>query len=90
MNNSTLLYIIDYYSRFSSVKQVHGLLAGDIIRTAKIVFSEFGLPKEVSSDMGMNFISDKFRQFCRQPNRGQAITSSYHHQSNGQMEACIK
>ena len=31
-----------------------------------------------------------FKQFCRQLNMDQAITSSYHHQSNVQVEACIK
>ena len=31
-----------------------------------------------------------FRQFYRQMNIEQAITLSYHHQSNDQMEVCIK
>ena len=42
------------------------------------------------SDAGGNFISDKFRQFCKRMNIEQASSSSYHHQSNGQVEACIK
>ena len=31
-----------------------------------------------------------FRQFCRQMNIEWSITSSYHHQTNGQVVACIK
>ena len=42
------------------------------------------------SDAGNNFISDKFRMFCSKLNIQQAVSSAYHHQSNGQVEACIK
>ena len=42
------------------------------------------------SDAGGNFISEKFKNFCKSLNIEQAISSSYHHQSNGQVEACIK
>ena len=46
--------------------------------------------EKVMSDAGGNFISDKFRQFCKCMNTEQ-ITSSYlHHKSNSQVEACIK
>ena len=42
------------------------------------------------SDMGGNFICDKFRQFCKNMNKEQATSLSYHHQSNRQVEVCIK
>ena len=42
------------------------------------------------SDAGTNFISDRFWQFCMTINIEQAVSSVYHHQSNGQVEACIK
>ena len=58
-------------------------------KAVKIMFTEFGLPKNIVSDAGINFISDKFRQFCRQLKIEHAITSS-HHKSNGQVEACVK
>ena len=41
-------------------------------------------------DMGSNFVLDKFQQFCKLVNIEQATLSAYHHQSNGQVEACIK
>ena len=83
IKSNTLLFIVDYYSIFPVVKKTDGLSAGNLIRAVKIVFAEFGLPKKLVSDVGMNFISDKLRQLCRQCNIEQAITSSYHHQSNG-------
>ena len=41
-------------------------------------------------DMGINFVSDKFWQFCKSVNIEQVISSAYHHHSNGQVEASIK
>ena len=42
------------------------------------------------SDAGGNFISDKFKQFCKRMKIEQATSSSCHHQSNRQVEACLK
>ena len=42
------------------------------------------------SDAGTNFVSDRFQQCCKAISVEQAISSVYHHQSNGQDEACIK
>ena len=42
------------------------------------------------SDAGTNFVSERFRQFCKSINIEQAVSSVYHHQSNGQVKACIK
>ena len=56
----------------------------------KVIFAKYGLPKKILSDSGGNFISDKFRMFCNILNREKVFSSSYHHQCNGQVEACIK
>ena len=42
------------------------------------------------SDVGTNFVADKFQQFSKLINVEQAILSAYHHQSNRQVEASIK
>ena len=68
INYNMLLCIVDYYSKFPIVKKADGLSADDLTRGAKIVFTEFGLPKKIVSDAGKNFISDCFIQFCRQLN----------------------
>ena len=49
-----------------------------------------GDSKENISEAGMNFTSDIFRQLCIQMNIEQTTKLSYHHQSNGQVEACIQ
>ena len=41
------------------------------------------------SDVGTNFISEKFKNFCSRLNIKEAVSSAYHHQSNRQVKACI-
>ena len=53
-------------------------------------FSEYGLPKKIMSDAGGNFISDKFKRLCHSMNIKQAVSSSYCHNSNGQVEVYFK
>ena len=65
IKNNALLYTVDYYRKFPVMKKTDNLLADSIIRVVKMVHAEFGLPKAVGSDAGTNFMSDKFRQFCR-------------------------
>ena len=49
-----------------------------------------GYHKKIMSGTGTNFVSDKFRKFCSRLKFKQAVPSAYHHQSNGQVKACIK
>ena len=41
-------------------------------------------------DAGINFVSDRFWQFCNTINMEQVVSLAYHHQSNGEVKACIK
>ena len=65
------------------------LSADSQILACKIIFSKYGLPKKIMSDVSGNFISDKFIMFCKNLNVEQAVSSSYHYQSNGQVDAGI-
>ena len=88
IHNNTLLYIVDYYSKFSVMKKADGLSADDLVRAVNIFFTEFGPPKKMFSDVGINFISDQLKQFYRWL-KNQAILSTYYHQCNGQVEVYI-
>ena len=80
------LYIIIANSQ-SSRKD---LSADSLILTCKAIFAEYEIPKRIMSDSGINFISEKFKNFCKSLNLEQAVSSSCHHQNNEQVEACIK
>ena len=89
-NNKYYLCIVDYHSKFPVIKRLERLSAESLVNTVKIIFAEYGIPQKIMSNVGTNFVSDTFQQFCKSINVEQAVSSAYHHQSNGQVKACIK
>ena len=90
LHNKYYLCIFDYFSKFPVIKMTEDLSADSLMLACKIIFSEYGLPKKIMSDASGNFISDKFKRFCHSLTIEQAVSSSHHHESNGQVEVCIK
>ena len=90
LNNKHYLCIIDYHSKFPVIKKTEDLSADSLILLCKVIFAEYRLPRKIMSDSGGNFVSDKFRTFCKSVNIDQVFSSSCQHQINGQVEACIK
>ena len=68
---------------------MEGLSAESLIAAVKFIFAEYGIHCRLMSDAGGNFISEMFTHFCNSLKIEQAVSWSYHHQSNGQVEACI-
>ena len=90
LNDKNYLCIVDYHSKSPTLKKAEDMSTDSLILACKVIFSEYGLAKKIMSDADGNFISDKFQQFYKNMNIEQATPSSYHHQRNGQVEACIK
>ena len=88
--NKKYLCIVDCHSKFQVIKKMEDLSADGLILACKIMSSEYGILKEMMSDAGGNFISDTFKTFCKNLNIEHAVSSLYYHQSNRQVEACIK
>ena len=75
-NNKNYLCIVDYHSKFPVIKRMEGLSTASLITTTKVKFAEYGIPCKLMSDAGTNFVSDKFRKFCRRLNIKQAGSSA--------------
>ena len=78
---------VDCHRKCPVIKKMEDLSADIPILVCKFIFSEYGLPKKITSDAGGNFISDKFKTFYKNLSIEQAVSSSYHHQSNEEVEA---
>ena len=89
-NNKIYLCIVDYNSKSPIIKRSEGLSADNLTNAVKIIFAEYGIPHKLMSDTGTNFISDRFQKICRTINIELATLLANQHQSNGQVEACIK
>ena len=59
------LCIVDYHRKLPVIKQVEGLSVNSPINTCKIIFSEYGLPSEIVSQAGTNFILEKSANFYK-------------------------
>ena len=79
LNNKNYICIVDYHSKFPVVKKngMDGLSADSLIAAVKVIFVEYGIPHRIMSDAGSNFISEKFKNFCKSLNIKQAVSSSY-------------
>ena len=88
--NIYFLCIVDYHCRFPIVKRAEDMSAESLLVACKVIFSKYRVLSSIMSDEGSNFISDKFRQFCKSMNIEQVASSFYHHQTNSLVEACIK
>ena len=64
-SSSNFLCIVEYHSRFQIVKQTDILSAESLITCCKTVFAEYGLPRKMALDVGINFVSGKLKEFCR-------------------------
>ena len=76
------LIILDRCTKFVVVKCVHSYDAGTTVETMCEVFSEFGLPENIHSDRGRNFLSNQFTQFLNALGIDLTFCSAYHHSSN--------
>ena len=76
------LIILDRCTKFVVVKHVHSYDAGTTVETMCEVFSKFGLPENIHSDRGRNFLSNQFTQFLNTLGIDLTFCSAYHHSSN--------
>src|SRR6478736_8496400 len=58
-----------------------------VANTLSIVFSHFGFPKEIQSDLGTEFMSELMKVFLEKFDIKHIKSSAFHPQSQGQLES---
>ena len=83
--------------RLSSWTEVFKCTAGSpqsgaegLIECLRNVFMRFGVPVELSSDGGPEFVASKTKDFLRNWGINHRLSSAYHPQSNGRAEVAVK
>ena len=80
------LMIVDYYSRFPVIRLLSDMTANTICNHFTSVLAEYGLPAEIISDFGSQYVSEKFKEMCKQCGITLQFSSRYYHQSNSLAE----
>nr|XP_027235069.1 uncharacterized protein LOC113826385 [Penaeus vannamei] len=83
---SYILTIMDMATRYPEAVPLKNTSAKIVVRELLQFFTRFGLPKEVQSDQGSNFMSKVFRQSLRELGIEQITSTAYHPQSQGAIE----
>ncbi|KAL0146914.1 hypothetical protein M9458_057853, partial [Cirrhinus mrigala] len=90
--NTCILVIIDRFSKFCRLIPLKGLPTA--LETAEILFNHvfryYGIPEDIVSDRGRQFISRVWRSFFRLLGVTISLSSGYHPQTNGQTERKIQ
>ncbi len=91
-NNTCILVIVDRFSKFCRLLPLPGLPTA--LQTAELLFNHvfryYGIPEDIVSDRGPQFISRVWKAFFSLLGVTISLTSGYHPQSNGQTERKIQ
>lgn len=90
LNNKQYIVVIDKYSRWIEMKQLHSVKAMSVIKQMKEIFSVHGIPEVVQSDNGPQYSSMEYKDFAK--TWGFEITTSSPHfpQANGAVERSVQ
>ncbi|CAB4039220.1 Retrovirus-related Pol poly [Paramuricea clavata] len=84
------LATVDYFSGFIEVDHLSTATSKQIITKLKGHFARYGIPSEMVTDCGSQFISSEFKTFTKHWGIKHVTSSPLHHQSNGKAEAAVK
>lgn len=83
-----LFVVVDYYSRFVEVVEMHSTTAKDTIRELSTIFGRFGVPRSIRADNGPQLSKDcqEWKDFCEEYDIQLINTTPYWPQANGEVE----
>ena len=84
------LILVDAQTKWPEVIQMKSTTASKTIEVLRSLFSRFGIPHELVSDNGPQFVSDEYKQFCEQNRIRRILVAPYHPSSNGEAERFVQ
>ena len=90
-NGDEFLITVDHYSDYWEMDKITGDTRAEVIvEKTKKHFATHGIPEEIITDNGPQFIAQEYANFAEQWNFKHITTSPYHSQSNGKAESAVK
>jgi IS30 family transposase len=83
-----ILAITDYFTKWVEAVPMKSVTSMDVISFIKEhVIHRFGIPQTITTDGGLEFVSDEFKKFAADMGIKLIRSSPYYAQANGQAEA---
>ena len=77
------LIIVDSYSKWPEVVPMKSTTASRTIEELRLVFARFGLPEQIITDNGPQFVAEEFQHFAKANGIRHTTVAPYHPRSNG-------
>ena len=84
--NRYVLVCIDYATRYPEAFPLKNQEAETVADALVSLFSRVGVPQEIITDQGSNFMSDLMKQVCKLLSIHKMCTTPYHPEANGLVE----
>ena len=84
------LVTVDHFSDFIEVDLLENTLSATVITKTKAHFARHGMPENLLSDNGPQFISADFEEFCQLYSIKHLSSSPYWPKGNGKAESAVK
>ena len=84
--NRYVLTLMDFATKYPEAVPLHRIDAPTICQELLTIFSRYGLPEQILSDRGSNFLARVTQELLRKLDIAHLKTSPYHPQSNGMLE----
>jgi transposase InsO family protein len=89
-DNTNYLVTVDHYSDFIELDKLENTLSSTIIQKTKRLFRCHGIPAQIHTDNGPQFISEEYHKFSRAYAFKHTTSSPYWSRGNGKAEAAVK
>ena len=90
IHDKNYLITVDYYSNFWEVDYLPDMNSKTIIGKLKTHLARYGIPDQIISDNGPQYISKEFQDFCNKWDIEHLTSSPYNSKSNGKAESAVK
>ena len=81
-----ILTLVDYATRYPEAVALSNINTETVAEALVSMFSRVGVPAEILSDQGTQFLSHVMKEVCRLLSVKQLVTTPYHPQCNGLVE----
>ena len=87
---TTYLLLVDYLSRWIEIARMTSTSGTKTVDQFKSICAKFGIPEEIRTDNGPQFVSHEFKNFCAQYEIKHTTSTPRYPQSNGESEKAVR